>query len=86
MPRVRRGRPRKVRVSKDAHWKREQRKAGNSPGATCPRCGKKVSGRLDTQHNDGNPGNAAPANKRKLCRSCHVSIDNSLRRHVKGAK
>lgn len=77
-------RPREKNISKWGYWKRQQR--AQPKGGKCSRCGKKVSGRLDTQHNDGNPSNNSKGNHSKLCRSCHVTIDNRKGRHKKGSR
>lgn len=75
-------RPREKNVTKEAYWKRQQRAA--KPGGRCSRCGKVVKGRLDAQHNNNNQADNRKSNITRLCRSCHVAIDNRKGRHKKG--
>ena len=78
------GRPREKNISKDGYWKRNQR--AGKPGGRCARCGKRVSGRLDVQHKNNVQSNNKRSNLVKLCRSCHVAIDNAKGRHRKGGR
>lgn len=79
MPKRKPGRPREKSVSKWGYWKRNQR--ASSKGGRCSNCGKAVSGRLDVQHKNNRQSDNSRKNLVRLCRSCHVKVDNRLGRH-----
>lgn len=72
-------RPREKNISKWGYWKRNQRDRGSK--GKCSNCGKQ--GATDWQHKDGKPSNNSKSNTIRLCRSCHVKVDNRLGRHKK---
>jgi hypothetical protein len=77
-------RPREKNISKWGYWKRNQR--ATKPGGRCSRCGKHIKGRADNQHKNNRQSDNSKKNLVKLCRSCHVAIDNKLGRHKKGRR